>query len=169
MIDGTTAPRIPRLSFAEFETLAEMAGCTAYVMRDGSWSIYGPLTVRFWPNVNVIRVKGTVADQRVRGPFDAVTAAVIGPPYAFTRMQRGKSGSVRKEVWARGDRRCRWCGLQFECPERATVEHVIPLSRGGKRRGPNATLACSKCNTERGSGMPELFGWIPSRLRKEVA
>lgn len=52
---------------------------------------------------------------------------------------------------------CCWCGVVTdpELPEkhplRATVEHVIPTSRGGATSYRNFRVACRKCNTVRGN------------------
>jgi hypothetical protein len=51
---------------------------------------------------------------------------------------------------------CHWCkGLAVEDDaageHRATVDHLIPLSRGGRDDMLNAVLACQGCNGERGA------------------
>ena len=59
-----------------------------------------------------------------------------------------------------GDQCC-YCGvaLSFDpaprsvgfVPTRATVEHVVPLSKGGAHTWENTTLACWRCNVRRGN------------------
>lgn len=36
-----------------------------------------------------------------------------------------------------------------------TIDHVIPLSRGGKNKWTNVVAACSKCNNLKGSKTPD--------------
>lgn len=43
---------------------------------------------------------------------------------------------------------CFWCEKELTF-ETATVEHKIPLSKGGSNRNDNLTLACVKCNSQR--------------------
>ncbi|MFN6475256.1 HNH endonuclease [Nostoc sp. DedQUE07] len=49
---------------------------------------------------------------------------------------------------------CFWCGHSLT-PETLTVDHYIPLSRGGSNRIENLRLACESCNQKRGNTMPE--------------
>lgn len=43
---------------------------------------------------------------------------------------------------------CCWCHKELTL-ETATVEHKIPLSKGGSNRNDNLTLACTECNSQR--------------------
>lgn len=55
--------------------------------------------------------------------------------------------------------------INFTCPyclkvfplNKATREHLIPKSRGGKSTPDNIVLACEKCNKEKGSLTPEEY------------
>jgi 5-methylcytosine-specific restriction endonuclease McrA len=38
----------------------------------------------------------------------------------------------------------------------STMDHVIPLHRGGLDNANNRVLACEPCNSKRGHDMPEL-------------
>lgn len=55
---------------------------------------------------------------------------------------------IRRRIFERDDR-CIWCKKQLT-PETATLEHIIPLSRGGDEREENHALACAGCNQGRG-------------------
>lgn len=58
---------------------------------------------------------------------------------------------------------CSYCRRKTEMPSvlrpahalTATVEHIVPLSRGGAMRGDNITLACSLCNGLKGNMTPQ--------------
>lgn len=43
------------------------------------------------------------------------------------------------------------CCSRFFPREKATLEHIIPLSRGGTYESWNLTLTCEKCNVKRGN------------------
>lgn len=45
---------------------------------------------------------------------------------------------------------CPYCLKQFPLGK-ATKDHVIPASRGGKADDKNLVLSCAKCNTEKGA------------------
>jgi hypothetical protein len=50
--------------------------------------------------------------------------------------------------------KCFWCG--HELPKEAiTVDHYIPLSKGGSNNTENLRIACYGCNQKRGNAMPE--------------
>jgi hypothetical protein len=65
--------------------------------------------------------------------------------------RRGHPGGSRmagyKQALARrdGGARCRYCGLRQKLRD-MTVDHVVPLSRGGNNALSNLVLACAACN-----------------------
>lgn len=52
---------------------------------------------------------------------------------------------------------CMYCGLPISntvgvyADDRETLEHIIPLSRGGLHCWSNTSLSCRKCNLQKGS------------------
>jgi HNH endonuclease len=50
--------------------------------------------------------------------------------------------------------KCFWCGHELT-PETLTIDHYIPLSKGGSNKIKNLRLACNGCNQKRGDAMPE--------------
>lgn len=49
---------------------------------------------------------------------------------------------------------CAYCGGVFK-DEDLTMEHIIPLSRGGHSRWMNMVTACRSCNVRKGNRTPE--------------
>lgn len=45
---------------------------------------------------------------------------------------------------------------------RATVEHIVPISRGGSHTFDNTTLACRSCNVSKRNS-PLIWGWVARR------
>jgi hypothetical protein len=70
--------------------------------------------------------------------------------------------ATRRALFNRHGGVCVYCRRQTEMPSlihqahdlTATVEHVVPVSRGGAMRGPNVTLACHLCNGLKGDMTP---------------
>lgn len=67
------------------------------------------------------------------------------------KRERDKSRELRRSRWwqnrlALG--RCHWCGCQFP-PEEMTMDHVIPLARGGKASRNNVVPSCKECNSRK--------------------
>lgn len=55
------------------------------------------------------------------------------------------SAEVKNKVYRRYNGRCGICGSQVDS-ENFTIDHILPLSRGGKNELSNYQLACTKCN-----------------------
>lgn len=79
---------------------------------------------------------------------------------------------------------CAYCRRKTEMPSLlpgkhhdliATVEHIVPLCRGGNMRGDNITLACAACNSMKADMTPHQWAefmmanpqwWQRSKLRR---
>ncbi len=87
---------------------------------------------------------------------------------AVTRAQRGLSRharrvlhqqhkrQVKRETFRDCGRRCVYCGTALGL-ENATLDHVIPLSRGGSHLPGNLVAACQPCNQLKGALLPTEF------------
>ena len=70
---------------------------------------------------------------------------------AHVAREREKARALRKTAWWR--RRiqrgiCAYCGKKF--PERdLTMDHVVPVSRGGRSAKGNVVAACKECNNRK--------------------
>lgn len=68
-----------------------------------------------------------------------------------TYREQQAEGSVRAEIveriWARDGRRCLSCGSE----KRLTLDHIVPLSKGGTNRPDNLQTLCMPCNSKKGT------------------
>ncbi len=65
--------------------------------------------------------------------------------------ERAKAKELRKSDWwkqqlVKGV--CHYCGDTFP-PEELTMDHVLPVVRGGKSTKSNCVLCCKECNNEK--------------------
>lgn len=60
----------------------------------------------------------------------------------------------RRNVQIRDRYSCQYCGVSQDL----TIDHVVPLSRGGRTTWENVVTACRKCNGRKGSRTPEEAG-----------
>lgn len=78
------------------------------------------------------------------------------PTHWVWPVRRSTSPLIRKLAEAQGGK-CSLCGapLSFDTanPNRPTIEHVVPRSRGGGNHR-NKLVAHSRCNLRKGSSMP---------------
>jgi len=67
------------------------------------------------------------------------------------KKEKAKARELRQSQWwknlrARGQ--CHWCKKRFNATE-LTMDHVIPISRGGKSTKGNIVPACKECNSKK--------------------
>ena len=62
---------------------------------------------------------------------------------------------MHRRVTARPMRVCRYCGSKASL----TIDHVVPLSKGGKWVWENLVTACCRCNGKKGSKSLKQLGW----------
>ncbi|MAT81699.1 MAG: HNH endonuclease [Phycisphaerae bacterium] len=63
----------------------------------------------------------------------------------------------RRNLFARDRNRCQYCGKKFSLAE-LSIDHVVPISRGGANTWDNLVCACIRCNTRKGSRTPREAG-----------
>ncbi|HWP58938.1 MAG TPA: HNH endonuclease [Candidatus Acidoferrales bacterium] len=64
------------------------------------------------------------------------------------RRERERARALRKTQWWKRRRAsgiCHYCGRKFP-PRELTMDHIVPLVRGGKSTKGNVVPACKACN-----------------------
>lgn len=67
---------------------------------------------------------------------------------AHIKREREKARALRKSAWWRSllDKGfCHYCGKKFP-PEELSMDHIVPVSRGGKSTKGNIVACCKECN-----------------------
>lgn len=68
---------------------------------------------------------------------------------AICRVERGKvSNKMRFAIYNRDGHRCRKCGRYNKDLE---IDHIVPISKGGKSTYDNLQTLCRRCNLEKGT------------------
>ncbi|MCD6082939.1 HNH endonuclease, partial [Candidatus Aerophobetes bacterium] len=57
---------------------------------------------------------------------------------------------TRRNIYRRDKNTCQYCGKTFR-PEELNIDHVVPLSRGGKDTWENVVCSCISCNLRKGN------------------
>ncbi len=81
---------------------------------------------------------------------------------ARSRVLRSSQGWKRK----RSSGRCYYCGRKFRVDE-LTMDHLVPLARGGRSVLGNVVPACKDCNNRKKYLLPSEWEEYLSSLRKE--
>ncbi len=75
---------------------------------------------------------------------------------AGLKKQRDKARQLRCSQWWKRKRStgiCHYCRKQFP-PKELTMDHIIPLARGGKSEKFNLVPCCKACNTKKKQLLP---------------
>ncbi len=72
------------------------------------------------------------------------------------RRERAKARELRRSQWwknIRGRGRCEYCGQSVR-PADLTMDHRVPVSRGGRSTRSNVVPCCKDCNTSKKHRVP---------------
>jgi len=75
---------------------------------------------------------------------------------ALIRVERSKARELRRSRWWQqktSTGTCWYCGQKVEF-KNLTMDHVIPLARGGRSTKDNLVPCCKECNIKKKSSLP---------------
>ena len=73
------------------------------------------------------------------------------------KREREKARALRKSRWWQQKLEeclCHYCGASFE-KGLLTMDHIVPVARGGKSVKGNVVVCCKSCNTDKAATTPE--------------
>ena len=82
--------------------------------------------------------------RRIRRPSKGLLGRLLTEKRADWRRKRTKKQNGM----------CHWCGNVMTNP---TLDHVIPLSKGGEDHWENVVAACGRCNQKKANKLPGEF------------
>lgn len=74
-------------------------------------------------------------------------------------IYRTKVVFSKKNVISRDRHTCQYCGSH----DKLTIDHVVPVSKGGKSTFENCVAACQECNSKKGNKLPREIGMFPKK------
>lgn len=85
------------------------------------------------------------------------------------KREREKARELRRTNWWRtlvGRGICHYCGKKFK-PSELTMDHVLPLARGGKSTKGNCVPSCKACNATKKLETPvdDLFAQLEAERK----
>lgn len=85
------------------------------------------------------------------------------------KKEKQKARDIRKTQWwkrkcAQG--KCYYCGRETP-PQELTMDHIVPIIRGGKSIKNNVVPACKECNNKKKNSLPIKWEEYQERLKKE--
>ncbi|MEJ2314764.1 MAG: HNH endonuclease [Nitrospirota bacterium] len=85
------------------------------------------------------------------------------------RREKQKARTLRQSQWwkrKRSSGRCHFCGRKFP-PKELTMDHIVPIVRGGKSTRGNVVPACKECNSKKKYMLPLEWEEYLRKLREE--
>jgi len=82
--------------------------------------------------------------------------AIGGPDEGVIRAERNKARTLRKTRWWQqktSSGACYYCDRKVGFKE-LTMDHIIPLSRGGSSTKDNLVPCCKACNNKKKNSLP---------------
>lgn len=79
-----------------------------------------------------------------------------GVDEAYIRTERAKARELRKSRWWQrktASGLCHYCGTKVVFRE-ITMDHLVPLTRGGKSNKDNLVPSCKDCNNKKKNMLP---------------
>ena len=67
------------------------------------------------------------------------------------KKEKAKARELRNSQWwkrKRSSGRCYYCGGQFK-PSDLTMDHIVPIARGGRSTKGNVAPVCKECNNKK--------------------
>jgi len=138
--------KIKGMSFRSFRDYVRKYNLDVIMHTDHHWQVIGgKYLVNFYPSKKTIYVNGMTEGQRGSDVRHVVNAALgKNVPLTQEKHKRKKMTGVKAKLF-RNERHCAICGepLTFET---ASVDHKIPLSKGGSNFRDNLQLVHIDCN-----------------------
>lgn len=108
-----------------------------------SWADIAALQKQFEPD----------AHDWVRTPHIEIAVPKIIRLLGYDRLPRQQVKLNRRNIYARDNNQCQYCGRRFPTRE-LTLDHIVPRVQGGDNTWTNLVCACVKCNAKKGGRTP---------------
>ncbi|KAK1393205.1 HNHc domain-containing protein [Heracleum sosnowskyi] len=155
------------LFFDDPEYVRDELSCFRGLILDIS---YRPINVVCWKRAICLEFmeKADVLeyyDRSVSSPSGSFyIPAVLRVPHLLQVVKRRRIRSTlsRKNILARDNFTCQYCSSS----ENLTIDHVVPIARGGEWTWENLVTACSRCNNRKGQKILEEANMKLSKIPK---
>lgn len=135
-----------------FKAVAEVV-----LMEDGHLELYNFET---WQEVSQFKKRNGLAGQESEWvstvSYDIQVPRIIRLLF-YNRYPNRRVSFNRRNIFARDENRCQYCGRKWPTSE-LSIDHIIPLSRGGRTLWANVVCACTGCNKRKGGRTPAQAG-----------
>jgi 5-methylcytosine-specific restriction endonuclease McrA len=109
-----------------------------------------------WREISEFKRKHGLADAEadwVRTVSSEIEVPRIIRLLFYNRFPRRGVALNRRNLFARDENRCQYCGRRFPTTE-LSIDHILPVSMGGTTSWTNVVCACTDCNKRKGGRVP---------------
>lgn len=120
---------------------------------------YEPLRIISWEKAITLFFLGKVEvietyDRDIRSVSLVMRVPAVVRLVSYVKLGARKPPLTKINLLARDDFTCQYCRKELGKAD-ATVDHVVPRTKGGKTIWQNVVLACPPCNRRKGGRTPE--------------
>jgi 5-methylcytosine-specific restriction endonuclease McrA len=98
-----------------------------------------------------------IEDEVIRTPSRRIRIPRVIQLVHYDRVPHREVRFTRRNIFYRDRNRCQYCGKVYVQRD-LNLDHVAPLSRGGRSEWINVVTACVPCNSKKGNRLPEEAG-----------
>ena len=122
----------------------------------GHYQIFGLITVNHYPFSKNMTAYISGCRKGAKNITQQMAIDMALHPDQSTHLsptkRKGSYKQMVNKMYKRGCK-CGICGVKFKCREEATLDHRIPLSKGGANKRCNYQLAHGECNRIKGNSI----------------
>lgn len=145
------------------------------LLLDSGWQ---PVTIISWEKairlvfLEKAEIIKEYKNEKIRTVSKEFSAPAIVKVNYSNRGEKNKISCSSSNIFYRDKYTCAYCGKKTQKNE-LTLDHIYPVSQGGKRSWKNLITACRKCNQKKGSRTPKEAGmpllWKPKEPKWSFA
>lgn len=125
---------------------------------DGKFNSYNFDT---WKDVSIYKAKSGLPDEDYASWIRTVSFEIEVPKIIrllfYEKLPRSNVKFNRRNIFARDENRCQYCGQKFPTSE-LSLDHIVPKAHDGKTTWMNIVCACTDCNKKKGGRTPVQAG-----------
>jgi 5-methylcytosine-specific restriction endonuclease McrA len=135
----------------QLELACSLLGSEVTKINSYMWKVEGKYNLNYTPHLDQVKVKGVDKILNTEDPWTVAVWSVELPELPPVRRQKSKTWrtNTRIALNKKQNNKCALCGKPMG--EDMTVDHMIPVSKGGSNKRENLQLVHEMCNKEKGS------------------
>lgn len=98
-----------------------------------------------------------LGDERIHMTHSAIKVPRVIMLQFYEKLPRRSVRLTRQNIYLRDKNMCQYCGVMFSRAE-LNLDHVVPISQGGKTTWTNVVCSCLRCNHKKGGRTPMQAG-----------